>query len=718
MRCLSLILHLQVLVWGTLFASASASDAAILIDTVAGGIPSNVSATAVALGKPNALAMDNTGNFLFITSSHHVVVKVNLRTKILTHIAGNGTEGFSGDGGLAISGQLSNPGGVAVDLEGNVYIADRGNFRIRKVDGKTGVISTLVGTGKSGYSGDAGPAILAQLAALTDIAVYRSQYLYVADESSHRLRQVDLQTGLISTIAGTGKRGTRGKEGPAIQAQLDKPEGLALDQWGNLFFIDGSKIFRISKKYGILTKVAGGNRWRSSIDTALEDSTDLTVDRVGRLLIANARHHRVQRLSGLTTRLRLMTIAGVGPGIQTYSKDWWFPTFASLNNPVGVVVDSDGNLFIADQDNFRILLVDITTGLSETFAGNGRKGFSGDNGGASIAQLHFPRAVAVDSEENLFIADTWNHCIRRMDGKTRIITTVAGMGKQGFSGDGGLAIMAELDAPGSVAVDGMGNLFFVDWNNRRVRRVDATTGIIATIAGKGSKREIHGPSGVTVDSMGNLFIADSSVSWGTRIYRIDARTKILETIAGNGRRGFSGDGGLATEAELNLLVFGHVGMAVDRNGHLYFADGSNFRIRRVDAITGIISTVAGFGYFEKRGTARIGNSRTNLSLPKGAVKDPGGSLATTIQLGLPVGLAIDDSEGSIYFTDSNRILSIDNTTGALTLIGGKGKPGFSGDEGPAINAEFAYPHGLAVDPKGNLYVVDTDNNRIRQLTPK
>jgi sugar lactone lactonase YvrE len=257
-----------------------------------------------------------------------------------------------------------------------------------------------------------------------------------------------------------------------------------------------------------------------------------------------------------------------------------------------VALDAAGKLLIADYYNNRIRRVDVTTGIITTAAGNGTAGFSGDGGPATSASLAYPGGVAVDAAGNLFIAD-YNR-IRRVDGTTGIITTVAGNGISGFGGDGGPATSASLDRPGGVTIDAAGNLLIADQFNHRIRRVDGTTGIITTVAGNGTpffngdggpatSAALDYPAGVAIDAAGNLLIADRV---SDRIRRVDGTTGIITTVAGGGTgtggasrptAGFSGDGGPATSASL----FNPAGVAVDAAGNLLIADQSNQRIRRV-----------------------------------------------------------------------------------------------------------------------------------------
>jgi hypothetical protein len=308
------------------------------------------------------------------------------------------------------------------------------------------------------------------------------------------------------------------------------------------------------------------------------------------------------------------TVAGVGMG--GYSGDGGAAWMAQLNSPFGVAVDSGGNLYIADTLNHRVRKVDASGNIS-TVAGNGTDGYSGDGGAAASAQLNKPFGVAVDSGGNLYIADTFNHRVRKVDASGNI-STVAGNGTAGYSGDGGAAASAPLNKPYGVAVDSGGNLYIADTFNHRIRKVDAS-GNISTVAGTGTagnpgegefatSANIKYPYGVAVDSGGNLFyVADDGSS---RVRKVDASGKI-STVAGNGTAGYSGDGGAAASAKLYLPY----GVAVDSGGNLYIADTLNHRVRKVDA-SGNINTVAGNGTGGYSGDGGAAAS-AQLNLPYG-----------------------------------------------------------------------------------------------------
>ena len=282
----------------------------------------------------------------------------------------------------------------------------------------------------------------------------------------------------------------------------------------------------------------------------------------------------------------ITTVAG--NGIDGYAGDGGPATAAALFVPSGVAVDSAGSLFIADTGNQRIRRVDSVAGVISTVAGNGYLnpyyscgGYSGDGVPATSAELNCPSGIAVDSAGNLFIADSGNQRIRRVDSVTGVISTVAGNGIPGEAGDGGPATSAELYEPSGVAVDSAGNLFIAD-RAGTVRRVDAATQVITTVAGGGaggdggpaSSAQLKYPLGVAVDGAGNVFIAE----WfGFRVRRVDAATGVISTVAGDGTEGFSGDGGPSTSAQLA----GATGVVVDSTGNLFIVDAFNARIREV-----------------------------------------------------------------------------------------------------------------------------------------
>ena len=663
------------------------------IDTIAGGgVGDNGPAVAAQLHYPGSVAVDGAGNLYIADTEHHRIRRIDSSGTIAT-IAGTGEQGSSGDGGPAFAAQLNLPAGVAVDGAGNLYIADRGNHRIRRIDA-SGTITTIAGTGERGFSGDGGPAVAAQLNFPVGVAVDGAGNLYIADEWNNRIRRVDL-SGTITTIAGTGRRGFSGDGGTAVAARLNHPNGVAVDGAGNLIAdSDNHRIRRIDLSGTITTSAGTGERGfngdeRTTASAQLSYPTGMAFDGAGNLVFADTGNNRIRRIDASGT---IATLAGTGEG--DFSGDAGPAVAAQLNGPYGVAMDSAGNLVFADSLNNRIRRIDLS-GTITTIAGTSQSGFSGDGGPAVAAELNFPEDVAIDGSGYLYIADTANHRIRRVD-PSGTIATVAGTGEEGFSGDGAPAVSAQLSGPKGVAVDGAGNLYIADSANHRIRRI-TPFGIIATIAGTGEAgfsgdggpavaAQLSNPQGLTPDGAGNLYIADTE---NHRIRRIDTSGTIT-TLAGTGRWGFSRDGGPAVTTQLG----GPKGVAVDGAGNVYITDADNNRIRRVDA-SGIITTIAGTG---ERGFSGDG------------------SPAVQALLAFPQGVAIDRA-GNLVFADAdnNRIRRVDSS-GTITTFAGTGEWGFSGDNGPAVQARLRNPDGVAVDGSGNLYIADTGNHRIRIVT--
>ncbi len=333
------------------------------------------------------------------------------------------------------------------------------------------------------------------------------------------------------------------------------------------------------------------------------------------------------------------TIAGNGAtGFLSgaYGGDGVAATAALLYYPSGLAYDATGNLYIADSRNHRVRKIDVS-GIITTFAGTGVSGYSGDGGAATAAEMGYPESIAIDATGNIYVSDHWEACVRKIDA-AGIITTVAGTGVYGYSGDGGPATAAMLDNPCHVQVDGAGNLYICDWVNARVRKV-STAGIITT-------------------------------------------------IAGNGTAPFSGDGGPATAAGMRPSS-----TLIDATGNILVCDGVNRRVRKIDA-AGIITTIAGSG-----GDGYSGD----------------GGPATAAQFRYMVGMVFDATGNLLVADQNNSVIRKINTSGIITTIAGTGTSGYSGDGGPATAAEFRYPTMMLFNPAGQLLISDLQNNRVRML---
>jgi len=708
----SLLLALAVPLAASAFASQD------IISTYAGGGPNNVPATAANVFPANT-ALDSSGNLYIVTQSprdsqyqQSRVFEVN-SSGTLTVVAGNGLAGFAGDGGPAVDAELHTPSAIAVDSSGNIYIDDYFNCAIRKVTKSTGVITTIAGIGPEscGYTGDGGPATSAELNYPIGVAVDSSGNLYIADTLNQRIRKITASTGDISTIAGDGTKGFSGDGGPATSAELSNPTSVALDSAGNVYIADD----------------------------------------------ANFRIRKIAASTG-----KISTIAG--DGTEGYSGDGGEATNAEISGVSGIAVDSSGRVFIGDSGNCVVREVKLT-GIISTVAGTPRTcGYSGDGGPATSAQLNTIYGLAVNNSDVLYIADSLNNRVRKaaVGGD---ITTVAGNGSPGYTA-GTTATEASLFLPQSATPDGSGNVYIADTYNCVLRKVNAS-GDITTIAGTpstssftsncgysgdgvpASSAELNYPRKVITGPSGDLYIADEG---NCVIRKITLSTGDISAVAGTpGTCGDAGDGGPATSAQLQDPE----GMAFDSSGNLYIADTGNCLIRKVTASTGDISTILG----NPSAFPLCGDNNPTLLYPEDVAVDSSGNLyiadtyhqhvlvlrvtfppglfvfagectnpnstlgdggpAYNACLNFPSGLATDVA-GDILIADSNnnRIRWVSGGTGIIYTLAGGATPyaGYSGDGGSAKKAQLDFPEGVGVGPAGNIFIGDTYNFRIREVT--
>jgi len=740
-----------------------------------------------------AIAQDAAGNI-----ARASVTVASMPEAVLVTVAGTGVYGAQGDGGQAGAAQITRPWQIAFDGAGNLYIGDYDNHAIRKV-APNGVITTIAGTpGVSGFSGDGGAATAARLSNPLGIVVDGSGNLYFADGGNNRIRKITAADGKISTIAGNGSAAYSGDGGPAIAASLNFPYGVALDKDGNIYFADFSnnRVRKITIASGLISTIAGNGTGtfngddKPATEASLSSPLNVAFDKDGNLIITDNLNYRIRRVSA--TDGKISTI--VGTGSSGFAGDGGLATAARVAQPGGAVYDAAGNLYFADRGNNRIRKVAAGTGIITTIAGSGTAGFNGDGLAVFASRLNFPNSVAVDAAGNVYIGDRENLRVRRiiyaaaMDaiapivainlpvatptfttengslnlagtasdnvgvflvrwsndrggngvagGTTawsvpgiplqagpnnltvtawdangnaasaklqvnfnpqQLITTVAGNGTVGNGGDGGAAVGAQLYFPSAVAADAGGNIYIADTVNHRVRKV-TPAGLILPFAGSGmlgsngdggaaTDAAMNLPQGVAVDGGGNVYISDTG---NNRIRKVAPDGKIT-TVAGNGLEGFAGDGGPATQAELSQPLQ----IAVDAAGNLYFADSGNLRVRKVTVSTGVITTLAGDG--------RIGN-------------EGNGGQATKAQFILPYGVTVDRN-GVVYILDAydNHVRRI-APDGIITNYVGTGDFGYSGDGGPATSAEIDPLSYITTDADGNLYIADLFNQVIRKVT--
>ncbi len=672
-----------------------------LITTVAGGAaaPSATPAIQASIGDPPRVTVDRVGNLYF--GAQHSLFKVDT-SGTLTRIAGTGKAGYSGDGGPALSAQLKFPAGVAVDPAGTIYVTDLAAEVVRVIS-PAGAISTYAGQGTAGYSGDGGAATQAQLNDPMALTLDSAGNLYIADCGNNVVRKVS-KNGTISTVAGNGSGGYSGDGVPATQAALNQPEGLAVDSLGSIYIADTfNNRVRAVGSNGVIQTVAGTGFSSFSGDggspssAALFLPTDVATDSAGNLYIADFGNSRIRKVA----QGKIETVIG-GTGTQTIFNES-VATTVRLNGPTGVAVDGSGNIFVAEGSigtgtghavgDYRIWRINSSAVVS-TAAGNGLESYSGDGNAATAAQLNSPGAVTLDAAGNLYIADTANHRVRKVTA-SGTITTAAGTGAPGYSGDGGPGVKAQLNSPAGLTADSDGNVYIADSGNDRIRKL-LPDGTLITIAGNGNasffgdggpsnSASLHNPRGIYSAGGGHIYIADT----GNQRIRELLPNGIITTVAGNGGQGPGGDGGPATAAQLNQPT----GVTLDASGNIYIADQGNNRVRVVTP-DGTISTFAGSAAYG------LGD---------------GGS-ATAAELNAPASVAVDPT-GNVYVADSgnNRVREI--SSGTISTLAGTGDCCYGGDGGPAASAQLNLPMGLLVDSSGRVYVADTGNNAVRLIQP-
>ncbi len=642
-------------------------------------------ATDVVLTLVDGIATDPEGNLYIAHRSQNRIRKISANGTITT-IAGDGIAGYSGDGIPALESSLNFPAGLFFD-KGNLYVADRNNHRIRKIDAD-GIISTVAGIGKPGCCNDNGPAIEASLNFPSDITVDAKGNLYISDRSNNRIRKVNFD-GVITTIAGLGKPGYGGDFGPAERALLKYPFGISFDSKENLYIADrGNNRVRKIDKRGIITTIAGdgthsfGGDYGPANYSSLAFPTDVVIDSLGVIYIADRNNNRVRKIDQLGVITTLM-----GLNQTEFNGDNEIAAETTLHLPFALAFNGEDRLLVVDRNHFRVREVKLQNSQVETIAGNGKFLFRGDGGPGGGATLEAPSGIAVDRKGNVLFADRLHQRIRKV-GSDGIIETYIGNGKQGSEGNGGPGIEATLHLPEVLISDQEDNLYLTQrTGNAWIIRKINPEGIITHFAGNGMqgnagdggpaiKASFHTISDIAVDIAGNIYVADSI---NRNIRKINEQG-IISTVAEDSLEK------LGTEVHPN-------GIVVDKAGNIFFSDSGSSKVYKIDT-RGNITLIAGTGDFDDHGD---------------------GGLALEAGLRSPGGLAIGP-DGFLYIVEQTthqiRVISAD---GVITGYVGTGKYGFSGDEGPAVEARIKGPFRMDFDKKGNLYFSDRDNNRIRKV---
>jgi sugar lactone lactonase YvrE len=654
-------------------------------------------AVSATIGKPYQVVVDAVGNIYFGEPSNNVVRKVDVNG-IISTVAGTGKSGFSGDGGPAASATLNGPEGVSIDNHGNLLIGDAGNYVIRKVDLVSGIITTIVGQGgKTGNTGDNGPATSATLGEPFTVICDPQGNLYIADYNKQVIRKVDT-SGIIHTIAGTGSSGYSGNGGPATSAKLSNPFGPWLDVAGNLYFSDsGNDVVRMIDTSGNMHTVAGGASANPAAGATCPGNAATSTDKYG---------------------------------------DGCLATKVVLKSPRTPVGDNLGNIYIPDESDEAVRVISPNGVISTIGGTDGTHGFAGDGGPATTAKLDSLYGLSMDSSNNLFVADASNYAVRRMSFNTGFpVTGVNGSTVQNLflqstsavtpsaatitpssefavGALSGCSLGASLAAntpctfpitfrpvaPGLQAAqlaitNADGNISTIGLSGVGVApQAGFSLAALSTVAGNGTAGNT---TGEVSDPRGGVIDSAGNIyfadSGNNAIRRIDAVTGALSTVAGMGAAGYAGDGAAATSAQLNAPAK----VVVDAAGDLYIADTGNNVIRYVAANTGVISTIAGTGTASYTGD---------------------GGLATAATLNHPQGLAVDLG-GHVYVADTgNHVIRYFGNGSLITTLTGTGTAGYTGDGNTAYGAALNAPQAVVLDQSGNVYIADTGNDVVRVIS--
>ena len=610
---------------------------------------------------PRGVAIDATGNVYLADTENHKIRKITPEG-VVTTLAGGGAAGAT-DSTSNIA-TFNNPNGVAIDAAGNVYVADTGNHKIRKIT-PAGVVTTGAGSGSAGATDGTGNA--ATFYNPTGVAVDAAGNVFVADSYNHKIRKINA-AGVVTTWTGSGSAGAT--DGIGTAASFYFPMGVTVDATGNLYVADnGNHKIRKITPAGVVTTWAGSGIQGATDSTSniatFNNPNGVAIDAAGNVYVADTGNHKIRKI---TPARVVSTLAGSG----SYDDIDGTGTAASFRNPLGVAVDASGHVYAADWSNHKIRKI-TAAGVVTTLAGSSTEG--GVDSKGTAASFWYPIDVAVDGSGDVYVTDIRNYKIRKVNA-VGVVTTLAGRGSYGNSD--GIGTAASFDNLSGVAVDAAGNVYVVDLN--RIRKITAA-GVVTTLAGNGIgiTASFKYPSDVAVDIAGNVYVADSG---NHQIKKISSEG-VVTTLAGNGNQGSSDD--IGTAASFNYPS----GVAIDAIGNVYVSDKNNNKIRKISA-SGVVTTLAGIGI--QGATDGIGTAASFWS---------------------PLGISIDAS-GNVYVTDqgNHKIRKI-SPSGVVTTLAGIGTPGAT--DGIGTSASFSYPSGVAVDATGNVYVADYLNHKIRKI---